>query len=157
MMWRVLEECWSLPDADPEAQARLLDRQLGALIPFIPAYVTTNTLAALWMVSAFWSVIPHVPTLIWGGFFVLIHIGWLAASITLKRPQNRVPGYLYTGSDLWICAFWGVGETAVIGVGIMLCTPFISNETHRLLLVSFVPGLISAGAMASMMVPLLSG
>ncbi len=155
-MWKMFAECWSLPAEHANAQPRLLDKQLNTLFPLIPVCVLTNALAALWIASTFWKDLPQTPTLVWGAALIIIHTGWAGHTFHRKKPLNRHEVDLYNRKDLWICAFWWTCASSVVGLGLILGAPFASHESQRLLLVSFAPGLIAAGVLFSMIVPLLA-
>ncbi|WCM22586.1 hybrid sensor histidine kinase/response regulator [Paraburkholderia bryophila] len=155
-MWKMLAECWSLPAEHANAQVRLLDRQLSTLFPIIPIGVVANALSALWVASTLWKDLPRTPMLVWVTALLLIHAGWTGHTLQRKKLLNRGKDDLYTRRDLWICAFWWACASGVVGLGLILGSPFAFHESQRLLLVSFAPGLIAGGVLFSMIVPLLA-
>lgn len=145
-----------LPDADSDARSRLLDRQLRALFPIIPICAVATMLTAFWMLMALRPGLPLHAALAWYAIFVVAQTSWASHAVLQMTRRHRSPQSRYTVRDLWNCARWWTCGSAVIGSGLVLCAPYASSESQRMLLVSFVPGLIAAGAMVCMMVPLIS-
>ncbi|WP_323123621.1 ATP-binding response regulator [Burkholderia alba] len=129
---------------------------MAALFAMIPMAASANLLAALGMIAALWADLPRHGTLAWVAALALIQSGWAAHALLRMARRRREHPAPYTRRDLEIFTGWWIGVSVVISAGLILCAPFVSGETHRMLLVAFCPGLIAAGALAYMMMPPIS-
>ncbi|SIT40119.1 Integral membrane sensor hybrid histidine kinase [Paraburkholderia ribeironis] len=155
-MWRQLSACWTLPDADAAARSRLLNWQLRALFLIVPIFGVTNSLSVAGLVLLLWPALPLRGTAIWCFIYFVCQAGWAGHALRRidRRSAFRKNGY--TTHDLWGSAFW-CALTAICWVtGLYLSAPLAYSGEDRILLLSFVPGLIAAGVLASITVPLIS-
>ena len=108
------------------------------------------------MLMALRPTLPLRAALVWYAAFSVVQAGWASYAVLRMVRRHRSDLVRYTARDLWNCAGWWICGSTVIGLGLVLCAPYAASDSQRMLLVSFVPGLIAAGAMVCMMVPLIS-
>ncbi|NML32319.1 putative bifunctional diguanylate cyclase/phosphodiesterase [Paraburkholderia antibiotica] len=156
MAMKELSTCWTLPHANAAGRFRLLNRQLRTLYQIVPVSAASNCLSALWLLFALWRVLPPHGTIVWGAGFFGVQLGWAAHALLKLNRYRDSPAVHYTRLDLWVCGGWWICISGLVGLAVFAVGPYLSVESQRMLVVSFVPGFIAAGAMVSMTVPILS-
>ncbi|WP_323118835.1 ATP-binding response regulator [Burkholderia alba] len=155
-IWAALRHCWAIPDADAQTRQHLLNRQLRPLFLIIPILSFANCLSAIWLIAAIGASMPTVGVAAWCVVFFLCEASWSGHALNRLKAGRADRPVDYTSGDLKTTAML-CGATALwCGIGLYLSTPRIPDEAGRILIIAVVPGLIAAGVLASITVPLVS-
>jgi diguanylate cyclase (GGDEF)-like protein len=153
---KMLRQCWSLPDADPITQELLLNRQLRNVFRIIPVYAVSNAVTGTALAAriATWAGQPL--TMLWCTLFLAANTIWGLHAWHKGRAARTSGPLALKGRDGIVSAILCAATGAVFGLGLYLWSALPLDEGTRILMVSYVPGLMATGVLTSMAMPLLS-
>ncbi|WAC62036.1 EAL domain-containing protein [Pseudoxanthomonas sp. SL93] len=154
--WSSLRRCWALPDADEEARAVLLDRQLRHLFRMVPWHVASTLLTGAGVAYVMAPFLAGHAWQAWALCLLATHLGWVAQATRRLRQMERGDKGAFTISDLRQSAFWCVLCACTGGVGLYLAAPLAASDGSRLLLAAYTPALIATGVLVGVTAPLVA-
>ena len=139
-----------------EERQLLLNRQLRNLFRVVPLYALSNVVTGFGVFMAMWPNLKRAPAIAWFLVFLASHLLWGVHALRGLR-RNRQPAPLPQGmTDLHgsalLCAFAAIA----CSVGIYLAGPYAADDGTKILLASYVPGLIATGVLVGITAPLVS-
>ncbi len=155
MQWKQLRGCWALPDASAHVRAVLLAGQLRNLMRVVPWYAASNLYTAGAVLYKMWPFVKDQPWHGWLLGFVLSHLAWAGhAVVTLRRADSS--GRRLDMRDLHLTALGCASSALMCGLGIYHGALLAGDDSSRLLLSAYTPGLIATGVLVGITTPLLS-
>lgn len=155
-LWEDVRRCWALPDADAEAQAVLLDRQLRHLFRVVPWYVASNLLTGAGVAYVMAPFLAGHAWQAWVLCLLVTHLGWAGHAVGRLRRADGRDRTAFTNGDLGLSAFWCVLCACACGAGLYLAAPLAASDGSRLLLAAYTPGLIATGVLVGITAPLVA-
>lgn len=152
----MLRSCWTLVDAGPEAQARLLSRQLRNLFRIVPFYSLSNVVTGSGLLIVMWPSLPPAKAWAWIGVFLAMHVGWSLHALFRERAAAADDGNTLCRHDLHVSAIWCALAAVTCGIGFIRAAPLAESEGIRILLAAYIPGLIATGVLVGITTPLIS-
>jgi diguanylate cyclase (GGDEF)-like protein len=155
-LWSSLRRCWALQDASDESRALLLNGQLRNLFRVVPWYTVSNVVTGMGVLMAIVPSHAMDATVPWLLFFIFAHAAWCFHALIRAAASRRHGERALVMSDLHVSAMWCALSALSCGAGIYLGGPLASDDSGRLLLAAYTPGLIATGVLVGITTPLIS-
>ena len=133
-----------------------MNRQLRSLFRVVPLYALSNVVTGAGLVLALWPNLQREPTIAWAFVFLVSHFFWAAHALRGLHRNRRPASFSLGRVDLHASAFLCAFAATTCGVGIWLAGPYAIEDGTKILLASYVPGLIATGVLVGITTPLVS-